>query len=143
SLALAQAAPMIDVHAHLIHNLEQVAKLDHELEFLPSDEEISDRKASHQELVNPELAVVMTYCKIHLNAKLVESDLPEDPSLPHDLERYFPPPLPERYSQEMRSHRLSREIIATVVANQLVDRANTTFSFRLNEKTGAPPSILA
>ncbi|MGZ6725253.1 MAG: NAD-glutamate dehydrogenase domain-containing protein, partial [Solirubrobacteraceae bacterium] len=143
SLALAQAAPMVDVHARLIHNLEQVAGLDRELEFLPSDEEISDRKAAHQGLVSPELAVVMAYCKIHLYAELLESDLPEDPYLAHDLERYFPPPLPERYSQKMRSHRLSREIIATVVANQLVDRAGTTFSFRLGEETGAPPSILA
>ena len=41
----------------------------------------------------------MAYCKIHLYAQLLESDLPEDPYLAHDLERYFPPPLPERYSQ--------------------------------------------
>jgi glutamate dehydrogenase len=143
SLALEQAAPMVDVHARLIHHLEQVAGLDRDLEFLPSDEAISDRKAAHQGLVSPEMAVVMAYCKIHLYAELLESDLPEDAYLAHDLERYFPPPLPERYSQEMRSHRLSREIIATVVANQLVDRAGTTFSFRLGEETGAPPSILA
>ena len=143
SLALAQAAPMVDVHGRLIHHLEQVSGLNRELEFLPTDEEISDRKAAHQGLVSPEMAVVMAYCKIHLYAELLESDLPEDPYLAHDLERYFPPPLPERYSQEMRSHRLSREIISTVVANQLVDRTGTTFAFRLREETGAPPSILA
>jgi glutamate dehydrogenase len=143
SLALAQAAPMVDVHGRLIHHLEQVSGLNRELEFLPSDDEISDRKAEHQGLVGPEMAVVMAYCKIHLYAELLESDLPEDPYLAHDLERYFPSPLPERYSKEMRSHRLSREIVATVVANQLVDRAGTTFAFRLGEETGAPPSILA
>jgi glutamate dehydrogenase len=43
----------------------------------------------------------------------------------------------------MRGHRLRREIIATVVANQLVDRAGTTFAFRLGEETGATASILA
>ena len=85
----------------------------------------------------------MAYCKIHLYSLLLESDLPEDPYLAHDLERYFPPPLPERYRRKMRSHRLRREIIATVVANQLVDRAGTTFVFRLEEETGAPASILA
>ena len=89
------------------------------------------------------MAVVMAYCKIHLYAELLESDLPEDPYLGHDLERYFPPPLPERYADQMQSHRLRREIIATVVANQLVDRAGTTFAFRLGEETGAPASILA
>jgi glutamate dehydrogenase len=43
----------------------------------------------------------------------------------------------------MRRHRLRREIIATVVANQLVDRAGTTFIFRLSEETGASPALLA
>jgi glutamate dehydrogenase len=43
----------------------------------------------------------------------------------------------------MPEHRLRREIIATVVANQLVDRAGTTFAFRLGEETGASPPTLA
>ncbi len=163
SIALAQAPSMVDVHARLIHQLVQVAGLNRELEFLPDDETISERKAAHQGLVAPELAVLMAYCKIFLYAELLESDLPEDPYLAHDLERYFPPPLgpgpsrhrtspdrplpqsssSERYRGYMRTHRLSREIIATVVANQLVDRGGTTFVFRLREETGAPPSILA
>ncbi len=143
SLALVQAPPMIDVHARLIRRLEQVAGLDRELEFLPSDETISDRKAAHQGLLGPELAIVMAYCKIHLYARLLDSDLPQDEYLAHDLERYFPPPLPERYAEQMREHRLRREIIATVVANQLVDRAGTTFAFRLGEETGASPYALA
>jgi glutamate dehydrogenase len=143
SLALAQAAPMIDVHARLIRNLEQTAGLNRKLEFLPTDDAIDERKAAHQGLVSPELAVVMAYQKIHLYQQLLESDLPEDPYLADDLERYFPPPLPERYSDRMESHRLKREIIATVVANQLVDRAGTTFAFRLSEETGAPPAVLA
>ncbi|MGA2924663.1 MAG: NAD-glutamate dehydrogenase [Solirubrobacteraceae bacterium] len=143
SLALAQAGPMIDVHARLIRHLEQVSGLNRELEYLPSEETIGERKAAHDGLVAPELAVLMAYCKIRLYSRLLESDLPEDAYLSHDLERYFPAPLPERYGEQMRGHRLRREIIATVVANQLVDRAGTTFSFRLAEETGASPSMLA
>jgi glutamate dehydrogenase len=143
SLALAQAGEMVDVHARLIRHLEQVAGLDRALEYLPSEETIGERKAAHEGLVSPELAVVMAYCKIWLYARLLQSDLPEDPYLSHDLERYFPAPLPQRYAGSMRSHRLRREIISTVVANQLVDRAGTTFAFRLGEETGAPPSQLA
>ena len=143
SLALAQAASMVDVHARLITHLEQVAGLDREIEFLPTDEVINDRKVLRQGLVAPELAVLMAHCKIHLYARLVDSDLPEDEYLSHDLERYFPAPLPERYAEHMRAHRLRREIIATVVANQLVDRAGTTFVFRLSEETGASPALLA
>ena len=143
SLALAQAPQMVDVHARLIRYLEQNAGLNRKIEFLPTDEAIDERKAAHQGLVAPELAVVMAYCKIHLYRQLRDSDLPEDPFLAHDLERYFPAPLPERYSDRMGEHRLKREIIATVVANQLVDRAGTTFSFRLAEETGAPQAVLA
>jgi glutamate dehydrogenase len=87
--------------------------------------------------------VVLAYCKIHLYSELLESDLPEDAYLGHDLLRYFPPPLPDRYGEQMQSHRLRREIIATVVANQLVDRAGTTFTFRLQEETGCTASLLA
>jgi glutamate dehydrogenase len=143
SLASEQAESMIDVHARLIRRLEQVAGLNREIEFLPDDETINERKKRHRSLLAPELAVVMAYCKIHLYTELLESDLPEDPYLAHDLERYFPQPLPERFGDAMRGHRLRREIIATVVANQLVDRAGTTFVFRLREETGAPASVLA
>ncbi|HSC02604.1 MAG TPA: NAD-glutamate dehydrogenase [Solirubrobacteraceae bacterium] len=143
SLAMAQAAPMVDVHARLIRYLEQNAGLNRKIEFLPSDDTIDERKAAHQGLVASELGVVMAYQKIHLYKQLLESDLPEDAFLAHDLERYFPPPLPERFSAQMKKHRLKREIIATVVANQLVDRAGTTFAFRLLEETGALPAVLA
>jgi glutamate dehydrogenase len=104
---------------------------------------IAERKQAGRGLVSPELAVLMAHCKIFLYAQLLESDLPEDPYLSHDLERYFPAPLPERYRTEMREHRLRREIIATVVANQLVDRAGTTFAYRLGEETGGPAQALA
>jgi glutamate dehydrogenase len=143
SLALAQAPPMVDVHRRVIRRLEQVTGLDRELEYLPSEEVISERKAAHQGLVAPELAVVMAYSKVYLYTSLLRSDLPEDEHLFEDLACYFPPPLREGYGDLMHSHRLRREIIATVVANQLVDRGGTTFAFRLGEETGAAPAELA
>jgi glutamate dehydrogenase len=163
SLALAQSPNMIDVHSRLIPQLERVAGLNRELEFLPTKQTIDERKVARQGLLAPELAVVIAYAKIHLYTELLDSDLPEDPFLRHDLERYFPAPLgpdparrpaspdrdrpkssgSERYSEQMQSHRLRREIIATVVANQLVDRAGSTFVYRLGEETGASSSILA
>jgi glutamate dehydrogenase len=134
---------MVDVHRRLIAYLEHATGLNREIEFLPTEEVINERKVGRQGLVAPELAVLMAHCKIHLFARLLDSDLPEDEYLSHDLERYFPAPLPERYAGPMRAHRLRREIIATVVANQLVDRAGTTFIFRLSEETGASAALLA
>jgi glutamate dehydrogenase len=143
SLALAQAVSMVDVHARLIRRLEQVTALDREIEVLPSDKTIADRRADRRGLVAPELATLMAYGKIYLYAALLESDLPEDPYLIGDLERYFPSQLAERFPEQIRGHRLRRELIATIVANQLVDRAGMTFAFRLAEETGATAPELA
>ncbi|HWF72432.1 MAG TPA: NAD-glutamate dehydrogenase [Solirubrobacteraceae bacterium] len=143
SLALASAPSMVDVHERLLRRLEHTAHLDRGLEALPGEEALAERRNDRMGLAAPELAVLMAYGKIGLYAELLESDLPEDPYLGHDLERYFPAPLPERFGAHMRTHRLRREIIATAVANQLVDRAGMTFAFRLHEETGASASILA
>jgi glutamate dehydrogenase len=143
SLGLSQAPAMIDVHRRMIRRLEQVAGLDRELEFLPSEDAFSERKAAHRGLVAPELAILMAYTKVYLYDCLQGTALPEDEYLIADLERYFPPLLRSGYEAEMRGHRLRREIVATVVANELVDRAGTTFAFRLGEETGAAPDDLA
>ena len=143
SLARAQAAPMLDVHDRLIRSLEQAGMLDRQLEALPDTETIAERRTAGHGLTQPELAVVLAYSKITLYAALLRSDLPEDAALADELARYFPAPLPERFGDRMQQHRLRREIIATRVTNDLVDRAGTTFVFRLHEDTGAPASDIA
>ncbi|MDQ2894572.1 MAG: NAD-glutamate dehydrogenase [Actinomycetota bacterium] len=143
SIAGAQAVSMLGVHERLIRALEANGGLHRQLESLPTEAQIAARRADRRGLVAPELATLMAYTKIHLYEALLDSDLPEDPYLAHDLERYFPAPLPDRYRADMRGHRLRREIIATMVANQLVDQAGTTFAFRLSEETGAAIPLLA
>jgi glutamate dehydrogenase len=126
-----------------MRRLEKVASLDREIEDLPTEKVIAGRRGERRGLVAPELAVLMAHGKIFLYTELLESDLPEDPYLIGDLERYFPAPLPERFPEQIRAHRLRRELIATVVANQLVDRAGMTFVFRLAEETGVRAPSLA
>jgi glutamate dehydrogenase len=143
SLSREHAAANADEHARLIRTLERNAGLNRDIEFLPDDQELAERRLAGRGLTAPELAVVMAYSKIDLKAQLLDSDMPEDRYLGHDLERYFPAPLADRYLVQMHHHRLRREIIATVVANQLVDRAGATFVQRLHERTGAPAALLA
>ena len=64
--------------------------------------------------------MLLAYSKIDLYAELLDSDVPEDPHLSAELDRYFPAPLPERFGEPMREHRLRREIIATQVANNML-----------------------
>jgi glutamate dehydrogenase len=143
SLARAQAPAMLDVHDRLMRDLEAAGRLDRPLEALPDAETIADRRTAGLGLTQPELAVILAYSKITLYAALLESDLPEDPALDAELDRYFPSPLPERFGDVLRRHRLRREIIATRVTNDLIDRAGTTFVFRLGEDTGASPADIA
>ena len=143
SLADANAASMIDVHQRFLRFLESRRNLNRELEALPDDEEIGERKREHGGLTRPELAVLLAYSKIDLNEALIDSDVPEDPYLSAELDRYFPSPLPERFGEHMRSHRLRRQIVATQVVNNMLHGGGTTFAFRLHEETGAPASQIA
>jgi glutamate dehydrogenase len=143
SLARAQAPGMLDQHDRFVRSLEQAGRLDRALEALPDAEAVAERRAARLGFVQPELAVVLAYSKIVLYAALLDSDLPEDPHLSRDLARYFPAPLPERFAEQMQRHRLRREIIATHVTNSMVNRAGSTFAFRMEHDTGAPAADIA
>src|SRR3954469_24371127 len=107
---------------------------------LPSSEERERRRASHRGLTAPELATLMAYTKIVLESELGHSDAPDDPYLLRDLIGYFPRPLQERYADQMREHRLHREIITTVAVNRFVDTAGITCFHRLSLESGVGPA---
>jgi glutamate dehydrogenase len=140
SLAEHQASSMLDVHARFIASLERARVLDRELEALPSEEELADRGGEQRGLTRPELATLIAYSKLDLYRELLDSDVPEDQYLSAELEAYFPAPLPERFGERMRDHRLRREITATQVLNNVLHGGGTTFTFRLREETGARAS---
>nr|WP_313271946.1 NAD-glutamate dehydrogenase domain-containing protein [Stenotrophomonas sp.] len=121
---------------HFIRTLEKQGLLDRQIEFLPSDAELSARKLRGQGLTRPELAVLLSYSKIVAFQQLLESDIPEDPYLSKELLRYFPQPLQKKYADAMERHRLKREIIATAVTNQTINRMGATFLMRMQEDTG-------
>ena len=83
---------------------------------------------------------MLAYSKIWLSNHLLASDVPEDPYLSAELERYFPAPVQERFPRAIRQHRLRREIIATATTNSLVNRMGPTFVTRAQEDTGAEPA---
>ncbi|CAN5845812.1 NAD-glutamate dehydrogenase [soil metagenome] len=139
----AQATSMENVHARYIRALEDAGNLNRELEFLPSEEELADRRAEGLGLVAPELAILLSYSKITLYEQLTESDVPEDSYLEEELERYFPTPLRDRFREQLKGHRLRRQIVATHLTNDLVNRCGTTFAYRLREETGGTPPDIA
>jgi len=143
SMIEVRAADRLGEHAHFIRQLELEGLLNRSLEFLPSAEDLDERSKSARGLTRPELAVVLAYSKMALYARLVESDVPEDPYLGRELGRYFPERMQKRYGGFLGQHRLRREIIATATTNSLVNRMGPTFARRVQEDTGADAATVA
>lgn len=136
SLMERMAVKRLGSKQHFIRTLEQQGLLDRQIEFLPSDAELSQRKARGLGLTRPELSVLLSYSKLVAFNQLLDSDIPEDPYLSKELQRYFPQPLQKKYADAMERHRLKREIIATAVTNQTINRMGATFLMRMQEDTG-------
>jgi glutamate dehydrogenase len=143
SRSAALAGSMVEVHERYIRALEQSGVLNRELEFLPSEDVLGERKAAGLGLTTPEFAILLSYTKIALSGQLLASDLPEDPYLSTELELYFPTLLRERFGPQLHDHPLRREIIVSRVVNDLVNSAGTTFAFRLADETGAGAADIA
>ncbi len=143
AVAASQAAPLLEVHSRLIRRLERDGELDRAIEFLPGAEEIAERLAAGEGLRTPELSVLIAYVKIRLYQRLLASALPDEPFVVNELRAYFPSALRARHGARMPAHRLAREIVATVVANEMVNRCGITFAFRLGEETGADDADIA
>jgi glutamate dehydrogenase len=126
-----------------MERLEQTAGLDRALEALPTAKTLQERHAAGQGMTSPELAVLLAYTKLELQRALVASDVPDDPYLDADLVAYFPPALREGFADALASHPLRREIVATVVANAVVNRAGISFLSRLCDETGLSLPVLA
>lgn len=142
SLAARKAAADIGFEQRMMQTLEARDLLDRAVENLPTDAEIAERRKREEGLTRPELAVTLAYAKLTLHTDLLGSQVPDDPYLAHELERYFPKALVEGFSAAIEAHRLRREIIATMLSNSIVNRGGPSFVARVaDESDAAAPAI--
>ncbi|MDQ0922832.1 glutamate dehydrogenase [Pseudarthrobacter sp. W1I19] len=130
-------------YERLMDWLEKKADLNRELEALPTTAELHERLQQGQGLTSPELSVLAAYAKIELASALRDSDLADDPWFRKTLRAYFPEQLRDRFDAELDTHPLRREIIATVVANDMINLGGITFAFRTMEETSASEVAVA
>jgi len=130
SLQEAEGSGALDAQQRFMQSLEVGGKLDRKVEGLPDDVKLAERKLAGQALTRPELAVLIAYSKLELFDDIVASTAPDDPFFKQTLVRYFPAPL-AKYEADMERHRLRREIISTVLANEIVNMCGATFPERL------------
>ncbi|MBP0616715.1 NAD-glutamate dehydrogenase [Jiella mangrovi] len=142
SLEERDGASALALQQRFMSVLEGAGHLDRAVETLPSDSAIADLRSIGQGLTRPEIGVLLAYAKITLFDSVVASDLPDDPYLEDRLHDYFPVPMRRDFTKDIKSHRLAREIIATVLANEVVNRTGPTFVTTVEEATGASPAAI-
>jgi len=143
SLVELQAATRLEEHGGLIRLLERDGLLDRGVEFLPDEETLKQRKREGRGLTRPEIAVLLAYAKISLFDALLASEVPDEPAFARELLAYFPPALVARFGAAYAAHPLRREIIATGLTNEVVNRMGPAFAHQLAEDHGLPRAAAA
>jgi glutamate dehydrogenase len=137
SQEVAVSASRIEAYEDLMRILEDTGDLDREVEFLPTTDEMMERRSAGAGLTRPELAVLLAYAKRWVFGALLQSDLPDSEYLVRDLRAYFPAAVRDRFAGDIVAHPLRRELLATIVANEVVNDQGITFVSRLVTETGA------
>ena len=128
---------------HFIQWLERQGKLDRQLEYLPSDDDITERMAAGRGLTRPEIAILVAYAKMNLKETLNISDITANDFIAQLLPLTTPQPLVARFGEALMRHPLRGEIIATRLANIMVNDMGFNFAMRLQEETGAAMADIA
>ena len=136
SVAERGGAAAVPALLRLIDVLEDAGELDRATEGLASAEDYARRAASGHGLTRPELAVVLSTAKLALQRALEESEVVDDPVLESELIAAFPQAMHEAFGTEIAHHRLRREIIATKLANRVINRLGPVHPFELVEEEG-------
>ena len=143
SIAQSGGAAATASHLRLIETLEEGGHLDRKTEGLAESDVLARRAADGQGLTRPELAVLLSSAKLVLQDALEHSPVVDDPALESDLLAAFPTPMRSANKEDILAHRLRREIIATKLANRLINRMGLIHPFELAEEEGASPAQVA
>ncbi|HSK95403.1 MAG TPA: NAD-glutamate dehydrogenase domain-containing protein, partial [Euzebyales bacterium] len=126
----------LDGYEQLMVDLETSGRLDRGVEALPGSDEIERRARAGGGLTRPELGLLLGYAKADLAARLATSDLPDQPALQVLVERYFPDAITRRFGELLASHRLRAELVATLLANDLINHLGITAVSRTVHQLG-------
>ncbi len=137
SVSEQQGSSLVKEQIRFIHSMERSGYLDRSLEYIPDDETLLEREKMGQALTRPEISVLVAYGKMVLKEQLVGDEISGDEFHAKQLMNYFPSELRRNYISKMDTHPLRTEIIATCLANQMVNEMGCNFVTRMQEETGA------
>ena len=138
SMVRARGLSELTHQARMMTMFEARGLLDRDVETLPGPQALAERESRGEPLTRAEIGVLLAYAKIVLFDEIVASTIPDEPHFETDLVAYFPERMQKKYGKEIFGHRLRREIIATRLANDIIDRGGPTFVTRLQDLSGRP-----
>ncbi|SOB78897.1 glutamate dehydrogenase (NAD) [Sphingomonas guangdongensis] len=124
-------------YCRVIEMLEASGRLDRQVEGLAPNDELLRRAQEGSGLARPELAVLLATAKLALQDAVETRGLGDEPELRNDLHAAFPRAMQERFGAAIDGHRLRGQIVATKLANRIVNRIGVLHPFELAEEEGA------
>lgn len=143
NLAAAHSDRFLDAYEALIDDQEAAGRFDRQVEFLPDAEEFSRRRQAGAGLIRPELATVLTYAKTELVAAIEQAAWSVHPFLLSSVTPYFPAAIRRDFADLIPDHRLYRQLVATDVAGEIVDRMGIVWAHDLAAELGRPLADVA
>ncbi|MBL7002577.1 MAG: NAD-glutamate dehydrogenase [Gammaproteobacteria bacterium] len=137
-MIFSQSAQQSYEDSRFISHLEEAGILSRKLEQLPTDSELKERLSNQKQgLTKPEISVLLSYSKLIFKRALIEADNFDNNCFDQILIEYFPKPLQQQYKEYILNHTLKKNIMATMVSNQLINQLGIGFGYKMKEETGA------
>ena len=144
-LSIAEVGGAADLasYVRLIETFEESGRLDRQVEGLAPNDQLLRRGQDGVGLTRPELAVLLSTAKLALQDAIEQGNLASDPTMGAELAAAFPTAMQQKEADAIASHALARQIIATKVANRIVNRLGLIHPFELAEEEGCSLADLA
>ena len=143
SIAESGGAAELASYVRLIETFEESGRLDRQVEGLAANDQLLRRGQDGQGFTRPELAVLLSTAKLALQDAIEHGDLNSDETMLGELMAAFPPAMQEKEADAIAAHALRKEIIATKVANRIVNRLGIIHPFELVEEEGCSLADMA
>ncbi len=143
SIGQMQGTALLEPASQLMTHLEREGFLNRDVEALPDSKQLAEMKSAKLGLTRPEIAVLLAYAKMAFFRDIKDSKLLDAPYFEADLLRYFPTAMQKEFAADIKSHRLRREIVATMVTNSIINRTGFYFAHSLMQATGLPAADVA
>ncbi|EQB39389.1 glutamate dehydrogenase [Sulfurimonas hongkongensis] len=111
-------------------NLSTFKRVDN---FIPKNENISEILCPAGSIVRPIISSLISNSKIFIKNILLNSTLVDESFANQFLFKYFPKSFISAYEHEIQNHPLRREIIATIMADTIVNLQGATFISDFNK----------